>query len=188
MKKLPNISELKNKCRKFYAGNRKKVIDILLIGSFVKGKILPADIDIAVITIPGYAPEIGERLEAALDNMAHVTAYSIADMFHRREPIWLSMLHEGISAVTGKGIAESLFLEPLALFTYNTSLLKGKEEVKFFYALKGRMKQKGIIEATGSVYLAKTVILTPVSKDNEMQEFFNRWGVKFTRRRIFAEV
>lgn len=181
---LQDISGLRKKCKKAYDSHKDRIIDILLIGSAAKGKISPSDVDVAAICY-GQKEAVAEMLEEALGNDVHLTAYNVAELFHRQEPIWLSMLHEGVSLVTGKKLSSSLFLEPSVMFTYDTSSLKSI--VRFFYALKGRDGGKGVLSSTGSTFLAKGVILSPISSDVEMQDFFKRWNVPFTRRRIFME-
>lgn len=88
-------------------------------------------------------------------------------------------------------IKESLNKQPehmveYALFNYGISNLSQTNKVKFFYALKGRNRQ-GMLQRTDSKQLAKSVILTPIKNDTELQDFLRAWNISFERRIIFME-
>lgn len=64
-------------------------------------------------------------------------------------------------------------------FLYSTYSLKKTELVKFFYALKGRNKNPGIIQRTDSKFLAKSIIDTSIENKSEFEEFFKFWNVDY---------
>ena len=65
------------------------------------------------------------------------------------------------------------------IFLYSTYSLKKTELVKFFYALKGRNKNPGIIQRTGSKFLAKSIVDTSIENKAEFEEFFKFWNVDY---------
>ncbi len=65
------------------------------------------------------------------------------------------------------------------LFIYSSSHLSGSKKVRFFYALKGRDDNLGLIQETKAQFLAKSVILAPGSKQELWRSFFDFWGCKY---------
>lgn len=179
--------ELRKKCKNFWKRN-KEVLDVVIFGSFLGNNVIAKDIDISLITSVGKEKSLKlvEGLEKELGAGVHVTFNCIKDLFFKKESIWLSLLHEGISLITMKKLSGNLFLESKVMFVYSLSKLMYKDKVRFFYALKGRT-DKGILEKTKSIQLAKGVFLTPLEYDKEIQEFFRQWGLVYKRRRIFIE-
>lgn len=64
-------------------------------------------------------------------------------------------------------------------FLYSTSSLKKTKLVKFFYALKGRNNNPGIIERTDSEFLARSVIDTSIENKEEFESFFKLWDIDY---------
>ncbi len=183
-----SFSNLKKKSKTFFDKNKDIVIDILLFGSIIQKNVRQTDVDITLITQTDKKKsiELADQFEEILGENFHVTYNCISDLFSKKEPIWLSLIHEGTSLVTGKKLVENLFLEPKILYNYSLTNLQYKDKVRFFYALKGR-KQEGILKMTKSLQLAKGVFLTPVEFDREIEDFFKQWGIVYHRRRILIE-
>ena len=68
------------------------------------------------------------------------------------------------------------------LYTYSTSHLSKTDIVRFYYALKGRDGKSGILKATQSENLAKSVLLCPKAADDEIEQFLKHWKCKYTRK------
>ncbi len=69
-------------------------------------------------------------------------------------------------------------LKKYSLLKYDSSNLKPKDQVRFFYALKGRNSSPGILKSTNSKQLAKGLILIPMSKKKQLHSFFDLWNCK----------
>ncbi|MDP6293300.1 MAG: hypothetical protein QF486_05820 [Candidatus Woesearchaeota archaeon] len=69
-------------------------------------------------------------------------------------------------------------LTPMIIVTYDTKHLVYKDKVRFFYALKGRGGQPGIIKECGIVQLAKTVLLVRPKQEKKVKEFLKEWKCK----------
>lgn len=188
MKQSDSLS-WKRKCKKFYEDNKTKIIDIVIFGSYIKDKVNPTDIDLCIITNSSKAKaiELSEQLQHKLDAKFHVSYLLIDDFLKKPEPIWLSIFHEGESIITGRKLAETIFSEPRVLFKYDTSKLSYTNKIRFYYALKGRDGKTGVVKSTNSDFLAKTILLSPVSSDGQLISFFKEWNVPFTRQRILIE-
>jgi hypothetical protein len=91
-------------------------------------------------------------------------------------------LKQGTSLITSKTSA------PKTLFVYSTKHLKGSDKVRFFYELKGRGKQKGIIESTKSEFFAKSVIITPSNGSRKLGEFLTKWKCQFEKMEVAESV
>ncbi len=161
----------------------------MLFGSAVKSKTSPADIDVCMVvnSTKDEALRFSEELQKELGTDFHVSYLLLNNFFANPEPIWLSLIHEGESIITGRRLSELLFSESRILFKYETSRLPYTDKIRFYYALKGRDGKNGIIKSTNSEFLAKTIILVPVRFDNDVQSFFREWNVPFTRQRLFMQ-
>jgi len=88
---------------------------------------------------------------------------------------------EGISLLTNKTIAGNYGLTSWSIYNYNLTGLKKSERVRFVYALKGRGREKGLIEEFKGKFLAPGCFIVPVEKDNEILDILKEWKVKFER-------
>ena len=70
------------------------------------------------------------------------------------------------------------------LFIYSSSHLSGSKKVRFFYALKGRDDNLGLIKETKSQFLAKSVILALGKRAELWRSFFKFWGCSFREIQI----
>lgn len=71
-----------------------------------------------------------------------------------------------------------------ALFKYSSSHFSKKDKVKFHYALKGRNKNLGLIERTNSKFLAKSILLVPISEAKDVEDFFSIWSCDFEKKEV----
>ena len=70
------------------------------------------------------------------------------------------------------------------IYTYSLKHLLKKDKIRFFYALKGRDGKKGVLQREGIEQLGRAVLLVPIKKEKEMDEFFNYWRCKTKKRRV----
>ncbi len=68
------------------------------------------------------------------------------------------------------------------LYIYSTSHLSKTDLVRFFYAFKGRDGISGILKATQTEFLAKSVLLCKKEADEQIQEFLEHWNCKYERK------
>src|SRR3989344_1947780 len=105
---LKELSEIKNKLGKVL--NDKEVHDVIIFGSFIKGKTKPEDIDIAIIS---------DREKFKIKGF-HISVISINDFF---KPVGLinTLLREGYSLIRNKSFSEVYGFKNQCLFNYELS-------------------------------------------------------------------
>lgn len=70
------------------------------------------------------------------------------------------------------------------IYVYSSSHLTPTERVKFFYALKGRNGNPGILDTTQSVFFAKSVLSVFPNQSEEIEQFLKEWNCKFYVKKI----
>jgi len=66
------------------------------------------------------------------------------------------------------------------IFTYALTHLSNSDKVRFYYALKGRTGDTGIISELEITQLGKTVLMCDQSHDKLLSEFLSSWGCKYS--------
>lgn len=158
--------------------------DIIIFGSFVKGKAAPRDIDICLIFKESPNLEHIREIQSKLSDKFHVSSLSIDSFFNKKHNLAQTLLFEGISAKSGKKISEIYSLDSYGLYYYDISEMKKSDKVRFVYLLKGRKKGQGIVDEFKGKFLVNGCFIVPVDRDGEMLEIMNKWKVKFGRKRI----
>ena len=75
----------------------------------------------------------------------------------------------------------------MVLFTYSTEHLQKKDKVRFYYALKGRDGQSGIVKRYRIDHLGRTVLLVPIKFSKEVNEFLELWECKFKTKEVLIK-
>lgn len=163
------ITQLKNKLKKYLKD--KEVIDVILFGSFVKGKQSPGDIDIAVIikkdasiVIPGF----------------HVSILKPEDFFKSLSLI-NTLFREGYSLKNNKPFSELYKFLSRILFVYELSNLKQSKKVMIVNILHGKNNNQGMVKENSGEWLANQVFIVPIDKNYIFEKFFLNMGVKFKK-------
>ncbi len=73
------------------------------------------------------------------------------------------------------------------IFCYSTEHLPKKDKVRFYYALKGRDGNSGIVKQANIEQLGRAVLLVPSQNAESVEKFLNEWHCKFSRREVFIE-
>jgi len=177
---------LYKKAREFYNKNKKEIVDIVIFGSFVKGKILPKDIDICIV----FREKINEELNKMIGDefskklVVHVSSLLIDNFFLKTHSLAKTLLKEGASLVNGKSLSENLGFSQNVLFSYSLKGKEQKEKTKIVYVLKGRNKKSGFVDSVNGKWLADNCFIIPVNADNEVMKILNKWQVKYERKNI----
>jgi len=173
-------SKLRNKLK---AISDQEVSDIILFGSAARGKEKPNDIDILVIFKEKINKEteytIRKEIEKIYNSVSIIskTERTISDeSFDARE----SMLFEGKSLITGKGMPERYGFSPFGMFKYNFGDWSNLQKTKFYHALNGRSNIKGIADLLNCIKLSDSLMLTPLDKIEEFREFLDSWKIEYT--------
>ena len=81
-----------------------------------------------------------------------------------------------MQTIEDKGLA----LLDRTIFTYAISHLSSSDKVRFYYALKGRKGDAGIVAKLRITQLGKTVLLCDCAHDKLLSEFLASWGCKYS--------
>ncbi|MFH1066208.1 MAG: nucleotidyltransferase domain-containing protein [Nanoarchaeota archaeon] len=168
-----NMSMIKSKLKKYLAD--RETADIIVFGSFAKGKANPNDIDIAVITSKS------ERIEIP---GFHVSMLKPKDFFINPPSIVHTLLREGYSLRNNKALSELYKFSSRALFRYELKALNLSKKVRAVNMLRGKSGEKGIVEESGGEWLANNVFLLPVGKDSLLERFFTENSIKFKKHYV----
>jgi hypothetical protein len=176
------LRELRKKLKKYLD---KEVIDIFVIGSFLKNKLDPKDIDI-IILFSKKGDFVSEKLfliSEEIGDKIHLETLFLDELF---ESIYFTILHEGFSVKENKFISDLMKIESKTLFNFSLEGLSNVEKVKFSQALYGR-KKDGLLYHEKGESLGKGSFLIDVLREEILKAFFEKWKVKFKDRRIFVK-
>ena len=72
----------------------------------------------------------------------------------------------------------------VAIIRYSTSKLDSTQQVQFHYKLKGRGSNKGLLDKTHSLLVAKSVILVPENNLNHILKFLRKHSCSFKLKHL----
>ncbi len=151
--------------------NMKGVIDVVLFGSYVKGKTLPRDIDVLVIFHDSIPSEKLIDLEVKLSEDGFDAVCIHYSNLLAEKHLFSAMLLEGLSLRSGKRFFESAELFSIVIFAYRHEL-KSSARVGFYRAIKA------IKEA---YFAGKGIIISGVSESAAVEEVFKRFKIKYIK-------
>ncbi|MFH1398847.1 MAG: nucleotidyltransferase domain-containing protein [Candidatus Woesearchaeota archaeon] len=174
LKKSKGYLEIRKRARSL----GREVVDVMMFGSFAKGRTDAPDIDVCVV----FRDKIDEAVLNQLSmEGVHLSALRVDEFFLKPHALIRSLLFEGVSLINGKTFAENFNLEAFSLYTYQLAGLSESEKVRFVYALKGR-NSEGLVSKMGGRFLAPGCFLVPGKKDAEVLDLLRAWRVKFDRQ------
>ncbi len=156
----PLVKKLKTLLEK----NKKEVVDILLFGSYVKGRLSPKDIDLAVLENGVDRSSFKKRI---LEFISHADVQFLSFKDYDRS-LWLTLLREGYSVKHQKYLYELYRVQPSVLYSYSLQSLTASQKVMFARAIKNI---KGIER------LSNHVVLVPMSSSSEFADFLRKWNL-----------
>lgn len=170
---LKNLQKIKSKL-KFLLKN-KEIIDIILFGSFLKGKTNPKDIDIAIIT--------NKRIKYELEDF-HISAISPEEFFINPPSLAATLLNEGYSLKNNKYLAELLRFKAKVLYTYKLNNLSNSKKVKIVRLLRGDKKERGMVKNYKGEWLSNQVFIVPPECGGIFEQFFIAQEINFEKKSI----
>lgn len=177
---------LKNS-RNLYQDYKNRIIDVILFGSYAKGKFRPDDIDIAVILKDTKEPEIlrlSEHFHKYFDINIHLNVVLIENAISN--PLFKTLINEGISILDNKPLHQKIGYESGAIFSINLSKKEKSKKVLFSYALHGKNNQLGILKKLGGKELGRSVFLITIEHVDEFKEFLESWNADFYMMNILS--
>ncbi len=188
--KSQTVKKLKSKLKNYL--KNKNVFEIILVGSYLKDKENPNDIDLIVVftekdlkTIEEFTFQIKEIIRGVVgDKEIHVEPVVMSNLF--KEKIFSSILHEGYSIKNNKYFSELIGFHAFSLFTFSLSNLSKIEKVRFSQSLYGR-KINGLLYEEGGRSLGKGSFMVPIQKQELFKEMLDKWKVKYKLHRTLIK-
>jgi len=181
LKNSKKFSKLKSEWKKNW---KKELVDIFVFGSFVRGKTRPLDIDVCLVFRNEINREILKKAETFLGEKYHLSSLTVDNFFTNPHSLAKTILLEGKSLISGNKFADVYHLNAKLLYSYNLSKEKASKKVRFVYLLRGRGNQLGLVEKWKGEFISPSAFLIPISHDHEVQEVFEKWGIKYNRKRF----
>ena len=157
---LKKLKELLNK--------NKTIDDIILFGSAVKGSPEPRDLDIALIL----KSEIDiVKIKEEIRKISKNADIEIINSIY--SPLWAVLIREGFSLRKKKYLFEIYNLEPVVLYKYSLKKLNPVQKVQFTRGFKS------ILKDTNGKILSRSVVLVPINKKAEFDDFLSTWNLTY---------
>lgn len=179
MKKLNKI------IRAFYKKHRKKIMDIILYGSAIKGKPKPRDIDIIIIFKAASKKEyfdIPYELRKLLEKeglKADVKGIFLEEIFNPSLLSRTALLLEGYSFIKKSFLAKQLGFTAYSVFKYSLKNLSHSKKTRFQYALGGRGTKQGILDELNGQHIGAGAVFIPIQLSEQFKNFLISWDIKF---------
>jgi len=164
------------------------IADIFIIGSALKNKLSPRDIDLMVLFKDKNLKEVEERLyniKESLDFIkeAHIEPIFSGSMF--KEKIFATILHEGFSIKENEFVSKTIGLESLSIFTYGLENLSKLDKIRFAQTIYGR-KKDGLLYQENGISLGQGSFMVPIEKEEIFKELMKKWKIKYKSKRAFV--
>lgn len=175
-----NLLLIRNKLKNLLSG--KEVIEIFVFGSSIKGKALPRDVDIAVLTYK--KPSLEFQKKASKVTGFHISVLTAKEFFINPPSLAHTLIREGYGLKNKKFLAESYKFSNKILFSYSVASFHPPMKVKIVNILRGKKGEKGIVESNGGEWIANQVFNVPLKSEKIFDEFFDKFSVKFKKSYI----
>jgi len=161
---------------------KKEIDDIIIFGSFIKGKDKAEDIDVAVL-FSNFSRNIWMEINNIGENY-HLVKTKFSNILE--EPmLWQTLIHEGYSLKHNAMLSNIIGIKPNFLFEYELDKLDKTNKQTFSHALYGTGGRKSFLKSIKGTKLGNKKVLVPFDKSEEIREFFNTWKIAYTVKRIW---
>jgi predicted nucleotidyltransferase len=151
------------------------IIDIIVFGSTVKGKINPKDTDIAIIT--------EKKLNINIENF-HISIINPRELLVNPISLSTTLLREGFSIKNNKPLAEALGFKSKMLYTYKLNNLNASKKVSTVRFLRGDKNNSGLIKKYKGEWLSNQVFTLPIESDSTIEQYFIYNSINYTKTSI----
>jgi len=167
------IRKIKNKINSLVKD--KKILDVVLFGSAIKGKVNPNDIDLALIT--------NKKTNVRIEGF-HISMLDPIDFIDNPPTLITTLLREGYSLKNDRPFSEKFRFISKVLYIYKLNNLSASKKVKTVRFLRGDKRNKGIVEKYKGEWLSNQVFILPIEADNTLERFFTYNSINFTKKYI----
>lgn len=146
----------------------KTIDDIIVFGSIVKGSSEARDLDVALLL---KNQESVKEIKEGLRSIEKNSDIEIIDSIY--DPLWVVLIREGFSVKKNEFLFKIHKLEPVVLYKYSLKKLNPVQKVQFTRGLKK------ILKDTKAKVLSRSIVLVPINKKIEFDEFLNTWKLTY---------
>ncbi|HII15768.1 MAG TPA: hypothetical protein HA362_05655 [Nanoarchaeota archaeon] len=152
----------------------KLVADIVIFGSYLKGRKIPKDIDLAImakekdLALPGKI-----KREIPWKNV-HLEFIRTGDIYS--SPLFISLLNEGYSIRENAFLRDILGISPKRLYRYDLKHLEQAKKVMFANAVNKTLKK------IGGEKIGNGAVLIPLNNASYFEDFLEIWGLRYKTR------
>ena len=148
-----------------------KIIDLIIFGSTAKWKVVPADLDVAVLTTDTVdRARLRDKVKTIFPKPVHLQFVSLQDF---DSFIMITLIREGYSVKHCSYLKDLYGLKPVVLYKYDLRSLTPSQKVLFSRGLKNFKN----IEK-----LSNRVVLVPTSTSGEFESFLRLWKLDLDAR------
>jgi predicted nucleotidyltransferase len=173
LQKFKSLSEIKRELKNILGDG--EILDVILFGSYIKGKALPGDIDVVLIT---------NENKIFDERGYHLSCLSFQDIFVKHHTLFNTLLREGFSVKYNSSFSELYGFKNKCLFFYELSGLTNSSKVKIVNLLRGNKEKKGYVEEKGGAWLANQIFTCPLGADKFFESFFESFKIKYKKSYI----
>jgi predicted nucleotidyltransferase len=167
---------------------KNNIADIFIIGSSLKDKLAPRDLDIIVLFKEKNLKQIEEELYNIKESISFIKEVHIEPLFINsmfEEKIFLTILHEGFSIKENKFLSELMNLKSMEIFSFSLENLSKIDKVRFAQTLYGR-KKDGLLYNEKGVSLGQGSFMVNVEKEEIFKELMKKWKINYKCKRAFV--
>lgn len=170
-------------------GKKKKVIDVVLFGSAMRGNMAPRDLDVCIImpdTLEEKSLELVDSLGKIIDHdgkKTHITLLT-ATAGVRGNTLLKTLLEEGWSIFHKKSFSKIWGYENKTLFVYSLKHFSPSQRVRFHYLLHGRYGMRGVLKEVGGKLVGTGTIVAPTENEDVLEGILKQWNVSYTAHRV----
>jgi len=169
---LPSLAELKKNLRHILKKYDNTIKDIIIFGSFVKGRSNPEDIDIALIVNEKNPKLVSIIKEELINPKIDLEFIEINDLYYSSK-FFLSLMYEGYSIKKDDFLKNILKIRPMRLYSYNLKHLDKSKKTLFGMALKRTLKK------TKGEKIGGGAVLIPLEETSYFEDFLEVWNMKY---------
>ncbi len=160
--------------------------DIVVYGSYIRGKTKAKEIDIAVIldkTIPikkkwALNQELKRKISLKDKNL-DIKTLDFKDLINPGNLNREAVLAEGYSLIKKDYLAERFGFKAMAQVEYSLNKLTPAKQKMFYYTLQGRKKGTGILSRLGGRIISKGVLEVPTQEYEEINSLLIEKGISY---------
>jgi len=190
LKELLRNTKFLSKIQSILKENEEEILDIVIFGSFVKGKEKPKDLDLLVVYKAKINSEFSYKIKKQLETLGFaidLVSKSYSDLFKTDFLARESYLSEGYSLVQKKFIAEGLGYKPMVIFRYDIKNFNKSQRMRFYYSLYGR-NSEGMIKRLKLHKFSERIIISLIEESENVKEYLNSWGIKYVEVPVLMPV